>query len=79
MHHMTHFANADQVNQDPTVGSQLDIFNQTKQRLDGSTSSANSACNSLAPECARELGPSWDDAVRRIPNRSAMQILSMLA
>ena len=43
MHHMTHFANADQVNQDPTVGSQLEIFNQTKQGLEGSTSLANSA------------------------------------
>ena len=43
MHHMTHFANADQVNQDPTVGSQLEIFNQTTQGLEGSTSLANSA------------------------------------
>ena len=43
MHHMTHFANADQVNQDPTVGSQLEIFQQTTQGLEGSTSLANSA------------------------------------
>jgi alanine racemase len=43
IHHMTHFANADQVNQDPTVGSQLEVFNQTRQGLEGSTSLANSA------------------------------------
>ena len=36
-------ANADQVNQDPTVGSQLEIFQQTIQGLEGSTSLANSA------------------------------------
>ena len=43
MHHMTHFANADQVNQDPTVGSQLEIFHQTTQGLESPTSLANSA------------------------------------
>ena len=43
MHHMTHFANADQVNQEPTVGSQLELFNQTTQGLEGSISLANSA------------------------------------
>ena len=43
MHHMTHFANADQVNQEPTVGSQLELFNQAIQGLEGSTSLANSA------------------------------------
>ena len=43
MHHMTHFANADQVNQQPTVGSQQELFNQTIEGLEGPTSLANSA------------------------------------
>ena len=43
MHHMTHFANADQVNQQPTVDSQHELFNQTIEGLEGPTSLANSA------------------------------------
>ncbi len=43
MHHMTHFANADQVDQLPTVGSQLELFNDTIEGLDAPTSLANSA------------------------------------
>jgi alanine racemase len=43
MHHMTHFANADQVDQYPTVGVQQELFNQTIEGLEGSTSLANSA------------------------------------
>jgi alanine racemase len=43
MHHMTHFANADQIDQQPTVGGQLDLFNQTIEGLEGPTSLANSA------------------------------------
>jgi len=43
MHHMTHFANADQVDQLPTVGAQQELFNETIAGLAGSTSLANSA------------------------------------
>ncbi len=43
MHHMTHFANADQVDQQPSVGSQLEVFNDAIEGLEGSTSLANSA------------------------------------
>ncbi|WP_114639701.1 alanine racemase [Polynucleobacter necessarius] len=43
MHHMTHFANADQVNCLPTVGEQLDVFTQATEGLDAPTSMANSA------------------------------------
>jgi alanine racemase len=43
MHHMTHFANADQIDRQPTVGSQVELFNQTIEGLDGPTSLANSA------------------------------------
>jgi alanine racemase len=43
MHHMTHFANADQVNCLPTVGEQLDVFSQAVEGLDAPTSLANSA------------------------------------
>ena len=43
MHHMTHFANADQVDQQPSVGSQLEVFNEAIEGLDGPTSLANSA------------------------------------
>ena len=43
MHHMTHFANADQVDRLPTVGSQLELFNETIEGLDAPTSLANSA------------------------------------
>ncbi|WP_216859924.1 alanine racemase [Polynucleobacter sp. UK-Kesae-W10] len=43
MHHMTHFANADQIGQQPTVDSQVELFNQTIDGLEGPTSLANSA------------------------------------
>lgn len=43
MHHMTHFANVDQIDRQPTVGSQLELFNQTIEGLEGPTSLANSA------------------------------------
>ena len=43
MHHMTHFANADQIDRKPTVDSQLELFHQTVDGLDGPTSLANSA------------------------------------
>lgn len=43
MHHMTHFANADQVNQSPTVGEQLECFLETSMGLEAPTSLANSA------------------------------------
>ena len=43
MHHMTHFANADQADRIPTVGSQQELFNDTIAGLDAPTSLANSA------------------------------------
>ena len=43
MHHMTHFANADQIDRQPTVDSQLELFDQTIAGLEGPTSLANSA------------------------------------
>jgi alanine racemase len=43
MHHMTHFANADQVDRSPSVGSQLELFAQTISGLEAPTSLANSA------------------------------------
>lgn len=43
MHHMTHFANADQVDRQPSVDNQMEIFNQTIEGLDAPTSLANSA------------------------------------
>ena len=43
MHHMTHFANADQIDQQPTVDAQVELFNQTIDGLEGPTSLANSA------------------------------------
>jgi alanine racemase len=43
MHHMTHFANADQVDRLPTVDEQQELFNTTISGLDGATSLANSA------------------------------------
>jgi alanine racemase len=43
MHHMTHFANADQVDRLPTVGSQLELFGDTIEGLQAPTSLANSA------------------------------------
>jgi len=43
LHHMTHFANADQIDHQPSVGSQLEVFEETIQGLEGPTSLANSA------------------------------------
>jgi alanine racemase len=43
LHHMTHFANADQADQHPSVGSQMDIFSETIEGLEAPTSLANSA------------------------------------
>ena len=43
LHHMTHFANADQMDRKPTVDAQQELFNQTIEGLDGPTSLANSA------------------------------------
>lgn len=43
LHHMTHFANADQVDRQPTVDKQMEVFNQTIEGLEASTSLANSA------------------------------------
>ena len=43
MHHMTHFSNADQVDRQPSVGSQQELFNETIAGLGGATSLANSA------------------------------------
>jgi alanine racemase len=43
LHHMTHFANADAMDQKPTVGEQMDCFMQTTDGLAGDTCLANSA------------------------------------
>ena len=43
MHHMTHFANADQADQRPTVGEQQEVFERTIDGLSGPTSLGNSA------------------------------------
>ena len=43
MHHMTHFANADQADQHPTVGEQQEVFDGGIEGLAGPTSLANSA------------------------------------
>lgn len=43
MHHMTHFANADQIDRLPSVGMQQELFNETITGLVGATSMANSA------------------------------------
>lgn len=43
LHHMTHFANADQVDRYPSVGEQVDCFEQTIQGLEAATSLGNSA------------------------------------
>ena len=43
MHHMTHFANADQLDRQPSVDQQMEVFNQTIDGLDAPTSLANSA------------------------------------
>lgn len=43
LHHMTHFANADQADQQPSVGSQMEVFSEAIEGLDAPTSLANSA------------------------------------
>ena len=43
MHHMTHFANADQIDCKPTVDEQMELFNQTVEGLEAPVSLANSA------------------------------------
>ena len=43
LHHMTHFANADQVERSPSVGEQMECFNQTTEGLEAPSSLANSA------------------------------------
>jgi len=43
MHHMTHFANADQLDRSPTVDEQLECFNAGIAGLPGATSYGNSA------------------------------------
>lgn len=43
MHHMTHFANADQVDRSPSVGAQVECFESTIAGLEAPTSLANSA------------------------------------
>ncbi|WP_216862169.1 alanine racemase [Polynucleobacter sp. AM-25C3] len=43
LHHMTHFANADQVERSPSVGEQLECFEQAIEGLQAPTSLANSA------------------------------------
>lgn len=43
LHHMTHFANADQVDHAPTVGEQMECFETSIEGLQAPTSLANSA------------------------------------
>jgi alanine racemase len=43
MHHMTHFANADQADQYPTVGEQQEVFDEVIDGLEGPSSVANCA------------------------------------
>jgi alanine racemase len=43
MHHMTHFANADQIDRLPSVGGQMECFNETIAGLEAPTSLGNSA------------------------------------
>jgi alanine racemase len=43
LHHMTHFANADQVDRKPTVGGQMECFLETIEGLDAPCSLGNSA------------------------------------
>ncbi len=43
MHHMTHFANADQVDRSPSVGEQMECFNDVTEGLHAPSSLANSA------------------------------------
>ena len=43
MNHMTHFANADYIDREPSVGAQMECFTSTIDGLTGETSLANSA------------------------------------
>lgn len=43
LHHMTHFANADQVDRSPSVGEQVECFERVTEGLTAPTSLANSA------------------------------------
>jgi len=43
LHHMTHFANADELERSPTVNEQMECFNQTTAGLEAPSSLANSA------------------------------------
>jgi alanine racemase len=43
LHHMTHFANADQVERSPSVGEQMECLNKTIEGLEAPSSLANSA------------------------------------
>jgi alanine racemase len=43
LHHMTHFANADQVDRSPSVGEQMECFDKTIEGLQAPSSLANSA------------------------------------
>lgn len=43
LHHMTHFANADQIERAPSVGEQMECFEQTIEGLEAPSSLANSA------------------------------------
>jgi alanine racemase len=43
LHHMTHFANADELERSPSVGEQMECFNQTTAGLEAPSSLANSA------------------------------------
>jgi alanine racemase len=43
MHHMTHFANADQVDRSPSVGQQMECFDKSIEGLDAPSSLGNSA------------------------------------
>jgi alanine racemase len=43
LHHMTHFANADQIERTPSVGDQMECFEKTIEGLEAPSSLANSA------------------------------------
>jgi alanine racemase len=43
LHHMTHFANADQIERSPSVGEQMECFEKTIEGLEAPSSLANSA------------------------------------
>jgi len=43
LHHMTHFANADQMDRQPTVGQQMECLQETIEGLEASSSLGNSA------------------------------------